>query len=623
MNGVRAQLPRWWRWLAGAVLLLAILAYGFALAGEYVFDDIHSIARNPAVHDLGNALRFFGDPSLFSGESARMYRPVLLLSFAVNLAGGGEAMALKLGNVLLHAAVALLAARWCWLLSRRLRAAAIVGAMFAVHPLASEAVNLVSARSELLLVLGLLLGLHGHLAWLRRGPGVRSLAGVALGAVVACGSKETGVMLPLLCLAQAACLRQGWPDRLQWRRALLGITPAVGVVVAYLVARHVLLGQVAVQLLGRTGGDPGSGSGRTLLEQLATMGTLLPSVLWQCVWPARLSLDPAVTFRTSFAEPAVWAGWACMLLLTGLALWRGPGARLRRLGVGFAWAVALPWIVIPLNAPLAEHRLYGPLLGLLLCLVPALRRLRALRVSPRSRVACRAAFALLLGLGITQAAARSWLYRDETLLWRAELAGNPRSFRAHWGIGTALLRRGDRVGALAPLAQAHALYPRHPEVLMHYVETLLQLPFDAAQPELALVAADELAALAPFDPWFRSLQAQAHLQAGRRFGKPELFERAERLALSCLEVGPPKGFVYQLAAQARQARGDRDGALAHLDAAIARGLAPVGVRLDRAALLREMGRAAEAQRELQCAQMQAPFDPLVLQALQQLASPAK
>ena len=34
---------------------------------------------------------------------------------------------------------------------------------------------------------------------------------------------------------------------------------------------------------------------------------------------------------------------------------------MRRLGTAMLWLVALPWVVVPLNAPLAEHRLYGPL----------------------------------------------------------------------------------------------------------------------------------------------------------------------------------------------------------------------------------------------------------------------
>ena len=69
-----------WR-LFGLVALLAMLAYGTALAGVYVFDDIHSVDANAALHDLSNLGRYWTDPAAFSGTSARMYRPALLTSF--------------------------------------------------------------------------------------------------------------------------------------------------------------------------------------------------------------------------------------------------------------------------------------------------------------------------------------------------------------------------------------------------------------------------------------------------------------------------------------------------------------------------------------------------------------
>jgi tetratricopeptide (TPR) repeat protein len=229
--------------------------------------------------------------------------------------------------------------------------------------------------------------------------------------------------------------------------------------------------------------------------------------------------------------------------------------------------------------------------------------------------------ALLAGIGLS--AQRSWLYRDEAGLWRDELAHNPSSFRSWWGLGTTLLRAGDVAAAIEPLAKAHALCPTHFDTLRNYTEALVSLPDAQADPERALQVAAELGNASPRDPWARTLLAQAHLQAGRVGLGSEHFEEAERLALSCLQIGKPKGYVYQLAAQARRGLGDLPGALAHLDTSIARGLAPVGVRLDRASLLRELGRPRDAQRELLTAQREAPGDATVMQALLQSASPSR
>lgn len=601
------------RGLGLLVFVGAWLAYGIAMAGAYVFDDVHSVAANPAI-DPGNLWALLSDPSAFSGAGHRMYRPALLVSFALNTWLSAEAWSLKGGNVLLHATAAWLLWRWLRSSGVRVRAAFAVAAVFAVHPLLSECVNLVSARSELLLAIGTLGTLLAHRRWQRGHRPALALAGMVAGTLLACGSKETGVVLPALLAVQVFAVRARDGGGLDGRRAVLGVLPVVLVVVGYLALRHVLLGQATVDLLARPAGDATMGYGRTLLVQLATMGTLLPKALLQMVVPVGLTLDPAVTFRTSFGEPLVLLGWASVFGLSVAAAWPGRTAGARRTGLAVAWLLALPWIVVPLNMPLAEHRLYGPMLGLALVVALALPRLRGARAL--------VSVGVLVALGVVGSIARTRDYRDEIHLWQAELRMQPLSFQCQWGLGAAQLRLGDAVGSLVPLARAHALRPQHNEAMSHYLEALVSLADEHADPARALALAEQLTTRLPFDPWVRSLAVHAHLQAGRVTDDRTQFETAERLALSCLQIAAPKGYVYQLAATARRGLGDLEGALAHLDTSVQRGLHHTGVRLDRARVLRDLGRLAEARREVLAAQREAPMDPSVLQALQELASPA-
>lgn len=620
MSGLHAAMQRRVALAACLVFFAAWLAYGAALAGDYVFDDIHTVSANPALHDLGNFGRYWTDPTAFTAGAGHMYRPVLLTSLALNWAVSGSAASLKAGNVLLHAAVAVLLFGWLWRLSRALRTSALLAVCFAVHPLASEAVNLISARSELLAAFGMLLALHAQVSWQRRAGDTVPLVGMLFGTVIACGSKETGVIVPLLCALQALWARHAAFDRRALARASFAIVPLLVVVVVYLLARKQLLGAVAVPLLERAGGDPESGHGRTLAVQLATMGTLLPRCCWQALAPLQVTLDPIVHYRT-FAEPVVWLGWGTMLALTAAASWPGPSARLRRLGAAIAWGVSLPWIVIPLNMPLAEHRLYGSLLGgaaILVAAAPRLRRL--LRLPPRWLPAV---VAPALFVAVVLSAQQSLRYRSVGELWEHELAINPASWRAWWGLGSSRRQTGDAAGAVVAMAKAHELYPRQIDVLRNYAEALLTVGDGASDPDRSLAVVRELLAAAPNDPWSRTLLAQAHMQYGRRHGDRASFEEAERVVLSCLDIATPKGLVYRIAATARRQLGDLPGALAHLDTSIARGLKAPEVRLDRAAVLRDMGRLAEARRELLVAQREAPGDPMVLGALQQLAVPMR
>lgn len=613
--------------IAASIALLSCFAYGAAVVGEFVFDDVHSIVANDALRSLDNLWTFWSDPDAFSGGGARMYRPALLTSFALNMSVTEQPWLFKLTNVLLHAATAAMLFVWLWRLARRLWIAALAAALFAVHPLLSEAVNMVSARSELLCMFGLQAGLLAHLSFQRRHTPVRALIAMCCATVVACGSKETGVVLPALLVVQTFALRHrgaGWAD---WRRAAGAIAPVMALVVAYLVLRKLLLGDVAVQLLDREGGDPYQGHGRTLLTQLATMGTLLPRLVLQVVAPLGLSFDPEVRFYPGFADPAVLCGWMAIGSLTLAGLLPGPGARLRRIGVSFAWVTALPWIVVPLNMPFAEHRFYGVVLGTMVAAVPAMARVRPRR-SSADALRLRLVFGVVLVWFTAGAALRSLQYQDERDLWRSEVARGPASFRTCVGLGLSSYRHGDLRSAERWLLQALRRRPDDVDVRQRLVEVLVSLDEADALPRIAVLQAAAVTRMKPSDPWLRTLVVQAELQLARALREQperarEHFLVAEEVALSCLQIAEAKGYVYRLAAAARLGLGDGDGALRHLDTSIERGLAVLDARIERVRTLRELGRTREARAALLRLQRDHPMEPGVIGLTRYVSQPPR
>ncbi|HSN15568.1 MAG TPA: hypothetical protein VLT61_13120, partial [Anaeromyxobacteraceae bacterium] len=134
--------------LAGAVCAVTVVAYLPSIRGEFQFDD-NAILSAPGTLD----------PSSFLAPAAwRASRPLTALTFALDHAAGGfEPLAWHATNVAIHLAAVLLA----WRLARRLLARAAAGggaaaertrewaalaaaALFALHPVQTEAVSYVS-----------------------------------------------------------------------------------------------------------------------------------------------------------------------------------------------------------------------------------------------------------------------------------------------------------------------------------------------------------------------------------------------------------------------------------------------------------------------------------------------
>ena len=76
--------PRWATPLAGAVIVLAVMAvYGNSLSGPFVFDDVGAIVDNPTIRQLRPFWQVLSPPR--NGETVSG-RPLLNLSLALNYA---------------------------------------------------------------------------------------------------------------------------------------------------------------------------------------------------------------------------------------------------------------------------------------------------------------------------------------------------------------------------------------------------------------------------------------------------------------------------------------------------------------------------------------------------------
>jgi tetratricopeptide (TPR) repeat protein len=191
----------WWRPVGGAAILVmaALAVYWPALRGQFLWDDLLVVHRNPLVTgELGLASIWF-----------RTDFPLTSVAFWLEwLAWGNHPAGYHVVNVLLHATSAMLL--WRLLARLRIRAAWLGAMMFAVHPVC---VGSVAWISELKNTLSLPFFLLSMLWYLPSGfespppdppPRISIRYGLALLAFgLALLAKTSTVMLPLVLLGSA------------------------------------------------------------------------------------------------------------------------------------------------------------------------------------------------------------------------------------------------------------------------------------------------------------------------------------------------------------------------------------------------------------------------------------
>ena len=417
------------------LLGLALLAHLPALrAVDFHYDDGHSLVRNPHVWDLANLPRFFLDPTMFSENPAdAMYRPVVLVAHTVSQSLSPDRPAGFLAlNLALHALATLL--MYQVLSGLFTRGKGLLGAaVFALHPLQSEVVNYVSARSESLAAVGILVVVFAFLRYRLAGKSVW-LAALAFGQLLALGAKETGVIAPLLLLVVGR-IRPAGQRPVAWRAQLLSTL----IIVPYLVVYQSFRSTDAAPAL------------RSLSAQLATQTKALMHYLRGAVVPVDLSVTPQFAQSDVLLDPAVIVAGS-VLASIALLLWRGR-RRLPELGLGALWWLIclLPTLVVPLNVLVNDHRPYLAMGGLAIGIGSAARwRL------PRWHGLLKTTLALVF-VALCWQRALDW--KTEISLWEDAVRQGPEVAAAHHNLAFAYHQNGNLKGAQVHYEQAVELQP--------------------------------------------------------------------------------------------------------------------------------------------------------------------
>ena len=441
------------RRLLAVAVLLAVIPYLNSLHGEFTFDDPVLIRDNPLVSgDGASALRLFTTPYRF-GPLEPMYRPVTLLSYFLNAHWANSLVAYHAVNVALHAMVTAGALLISWVLLDSALGALVTAALFAVHPIHTEAVASIVGRAELLAaacVLAALLAViraertagTARLAWR-----AASLTAVALGLL----SKESAIVaIPLGALISL------WVQPVpRLHPTIRMLVPYLAVASAYMALRRLIVGSLTVPSMFNVLDNPLAHV--DLLPRLRTAIVVLWDYLSQMVVPLRLSADysfDAVPIAASVLDPRfVVAVGALSTLGVALIVYvrRAPV-----LGIAAAFTVvplALTANIFFLIGTIkAERLLYLPSLGC--CLAAGWWVAR----QPRQR-----RWLVIVGVVVVAYAVRTWIrnadWQNDFTLFSAAVETTPRSAKAHYNLAIACENRGETALALRHFREALAIYP--------------------------------------------------------------------------------------------------------------------------------------------------------------------
>ena len=437
--------------LGAALTGLAVLVYLNSFSVPFHFDDIHSIVENKSIQSLTNIPEYFTSTTSFSGEEelAGHYRPVLLVTYALNHAlGGMDPAGYHFVNILLHAGVALLV----YALLRRMLgqspAAMAAALIFVVHPIHAETVNYISARSSLLCTLWVLLAMWSFVRF--RASGRAWHYWLCLGAsLLAVLTKEIALTLPAVMFLWD--YRERIHHRPGWWKAYLPFLFAIFFFVFLTDARH-LIGSIV------------TGQGKMdAWSQLLLQSRMLFKAMGMFVWPVGLNIAHHAPVPEGLDMLGILA-LAGVLAIAFLALcglrssypWR------RIAGWGGLWffVTSLPTIIIPLNMPFQEHRLYLPSFGLLVVLAALLNRLPARLEKGNKRLILWVPVAVLIGILGAGTFARSTVWGDDLTLWLDAVKKSPQSEVAHYGLGYAYAERQNHIRAIREYEKTVELSPR-------------------------------------------------------------------------------------------------------------------------------------------------------------------
>jgi protein O-mannosyl-transferase len=430
----------------------ALIVYAGAFHGDFHYDDSLTILDNPHLSDWHT----------FIGHLDHMVRPVLYATFLLDRSlYGTNPAGYHLLNLLLHLGSGLLVSRILTsAVADECSSVPFWSALaFLIHPIATEAVTYISGRASGLMAFFYLLAFFLYIKaseeFRTALPRWYYLSGAVTFFLLAIGSKETAVTLPIILLLWDAviCRLKGPALRaaILLRHSPFWVALLLAAAWAWSHPRYTALAQFSFGI-------------RPLWDHTLSQVHAIAYSLVLCFAPWNQNFDHDLPVFHSLSQ------WPLpldlLMIVAAVATSILSARRLPLVSFGLAWCFIqlLPTSVIPRNDLLSERNLYLPSIGFLLACVAIgsdVTQLMTKKIKPShlARLGSAVVATVLAAVLCVFTYQRNLLYQDRLLLWSDVVAKSPHKARAHNNLGYAYALHDDWDRAIDEFRMAARLDP--------------------------------------------------------------------------------------------------------------------------------------------------------------------
>ncbi|MBN3038160.1 MAG: tetratricopeptide repeat protein [Candidatus Omnitrophica bacterium] len=431
-------------WLSLAlILIVGFAAYANSLRGKFLLDDETLILSNIYIKDPSHMTRLFtGSIDAGAGGKSASYRPLQLLTYMLDYRLWGlDVRGYHLSSVVLHILTSLSLFWLVSLLFGNWFISLLVGLLFVLHPVHSEAVSYISGRADSLVSLFMLLCFVFYVKSLKNNK-ISLYVVCLLTYALALLSRENALILPLLFLIY----HYSFKEKLKAKKFL----PILSLALLYITIRFSLLRFA----LGSVGAQT------TFVQRVPGSFVAFLQYLRLLIAPFGLHMEYGNKIF-AFSNPQVLIGILAFFIFLVFLFKMNKAGNVYFFAASWFLVTLLPSAnLYPVNAFMAEHWLYLPSIGFFIILA---RLLDLLWQEKRLRI-----ISIIIALSLSAFYFYSLIrqneyWREPISFYERTLKLNPQSSRTYHNLAKEYATRSRQKEAIALFEKAIELDPEYAE----------------------------------------------------------------------------------------------------------------------------------------------------------------